>query len=85
MTAYHDYEIRQIDVKTAFLNGNFLANVYMTQGEALLSRTRSRFVSFKRLFMYSSNLLRTRTSILMKQSKSLVFEKMNTSLAYTRK
>ncbi|PKI39771.1 hypothetical protein CRG98_039816 [Punica granatum] len=36
MNAYYDYEIWQIDVKTAFLNGTFLKDVYMTQPEGFL-------------------------------------------------
>ena len=31
IAAYYDYEIRQMDVKTPFLNGNLLEDVYMTQ------------------------------------------------------
>ena len=30
IAAYYDYEIWQMDVKTAFLNGNLLEDVYMT-------------------------------------------------------
>ena len=30
ITAFYDYEIRQIDVKMAFLNGNLSEDVYMT-------------------------------------------------------
>ena len=31
ITAYYDYEIWQMDVKTAFLNGKLLEDVYKTQ------------------------------------------------------
>ena len=31
IAAYFDYEIWQMDVKTAFLNGNLSEDVYMTQ------------------------------------------------------
>ena len=33
IVAYYDYKIWQMDVKTAFLNGNLLEDVYMTQPE----------------------------------------------------
>ena len=36
IAAYHDYEILKIDVKTAFLNGNLLEDVYMTQLEGFV-------------------------------------------------
>ncbi|PKI73043.1 hypothetical protein CRG98_006538 [Punica granatum] len=34
--AYYDYEIWQMDVKTAFLNGKLLEDVYMTQPEGFV-------------------------------------------------
>ena len=37
IVAYYDYEIWQMDVKTAFLNGNLLEDVYMTQPEGFAS------------------------------------------------
>jgi hypothetical protein len=33
VTAYFDYEIWQVDAKTAFLSRNLLKDVYMTQPE----------------------------------------------------
>ncbi|GJW43175.1 retrovirus-related pol polyprotein from transposon TNT 1-94 [Tanacetum coccineum] len=37
ITAYYDYEIWQIDVKTAFLNGNLFEEVYMEQPEGFVN------------------------------------------------
>src|SRR4051794_30822599 len=34
--AYHDYEIWQMDVKTAFLNGNIEEELYMMQPEGFI-------------------------------------------------
>ena len=36
IVAYYDYEIWQMDVKTVFLNGNLLEDVYMTQPEGFV-------------------------------------------------
>ena len=36
IAAYYDYEIWQMDVKTAFLNRNLLEDVYMTQPEGFV-------------------------------------------------
>ena len=37
IAAHYDYEIWQMDVKTAFLNGNLVEDVYMTQPEGFES------------------------------------------------
>ena len=37
IAAHYDYEIWQMDVKTAFLNGNLVEDVYMTQPDGFLS------------------------------------------------
>ncbi|KAM0986325.1 hypothetical protein ACFX2C_013510 [Malus domestica] len=39
ITAYHDYEIWQMDVKTAFLNGYLKEELYMTQPEGFVSKS----------------------------------------------
>ena len=44
IAAYYDYEIWQMDVKTAFLNGNLLEDVYMTQPEGFVNLENSRKV-----------------------------------------
>ena len=37
IAAYYDYEIWQMDVKTAFLNINLIEDVYMTQPECFVN------------------------------------------------
>ena len=37
IAAFHDYEIWQMDVKTAFLNGKLEKDVYMTQPECFVT------------------------------------------------
>ena len=37
IVAYYDYEIWKMDVKTTFLNGNLLEDVYMTQPEGFVN------------------------------------------------
>ena len=36
IAAFHDYEIWQMDVKTAFLNGKLSKDVFMTQPEGIV-------------------------------------------------
>ena len=36
IAAYYDYEIWQMDVKTAFLNGNLEEEIYMMQPEGFI-------------------------------------------------
>ena len=41
IAAYFDYEIWQMDVKTAFLHGNLTEDVYMIQPEGFVDPTRA--------------------------------------------
>ena len=38
IAAYYDYEIWQMDVKTAFLNGNLDESIYMVQPEGFVAQ-----------------------------------------------
>ena len=52
IAAYFDYEIWQMDVKTAFLNGNLTEDVYMMQLEGLSIRPMlERYANFADPFM----------------------------------
>jgi hypothetical protein len=44
IATYYDYEIWQMDVKTAFLNGNLSEDVYMTQPEDFINQQKVRKV-----------------------------------------
>ena len=52
ITAYFDYEIWQIDVKTAFFNGNLTEDVYMIHPKVFSIRlTLTRYANFRNPFM----------------------------------
>ena len=48
IAAHYDYEIWQMDVKTAFLNGNLTEEVYMTQPEGFTSGSGSKVCKLQR-------------------------------------
>ena len=45
MTAHYDYEIWQMDVKTAFLNGNLEEEIYMLQLEGFIAKNQEHMAS----------------------------------------
>ena len=48
IAAYYDYEIWQMVVKTAFLNGNLQEDVYMTQPEGFEASDKTKVCKLKR-------------------------------------
>ncbi|KAM2791430.1 hypothetical protein PS2_003209 [Malus domestica] len=52
IVAYHDYEIWQMDVKTAFLNGYLEEELYMTQPEGFVSKSEKSKVCKLQRFIY---------------------------------
>jgi hypothetical protein len=52
IAAYYDYEIWQMDVKTAFINGHLSEDVYITQPEGFVDpENAGKYVSFRGPFM----------------------------------
>ena len=76
IAAHYDYEIRQMDVKTTFLNGNLSEDVYMTQPEGFTSKDSNQVCKLQRSIYGLKQASRAGTSVLMRQSKSLVSHKM---------
>ena len=52
IAAYFDYEIWQMDVKTAFLNGNLTEDVYMMQPEGFVDPSNARKICKLRKSIY---------------------------------
>ncbi|GJU92877.1 retrotransposon protein, putative, ty1-copia subclass [Tanacetum coccineum] len=72
IAAYYDYEIWQMDIKTAFLNGYLDEDIYMVQPEGFVDPNHSRKVcSFKDSFMVLSEHQEVGIKDLMEESKSL--------------
>ncbi|GJZ47955.1 retrotransposon protein, putative, ty1-copia subclass [Tanacetum coccineum] len=55
ITAYYDYEIWKIDVKTAFLNGHLFEKVYMEQPEGFVDPKYPNHVCKLKRFIYGLN------------------------------
>ena len=86
IAAYHDYEIWQMDVKTAFLNGNLLEDVYMTQPEGFVQPKNSGKVCKLQRSIYGLKQASQGWNLRFEnQSKGLDLSKMKMSLVFIRK
>ncbi|GJU09437.1 retrotransposon protein, putative, ty1-copia subclass [Tanacetum coccineum] len=86
IAAFHDYEIWQMDVKTAFLNGKLTEDVFMAQPEGFENAKYSKeCASFKRPFIDLNRLLVAGIYASMRKSHSLDFLEAKMSLVYISK
>jgi hypothetical protein len=83
IAAYFDYEIWQMDVKIAFLNGNIEEELYMVQPEGFVDPKDANKVSKLQRSMYG--LKRAGIFVLMKSTKVLDLSKIPKSHAFTRR
>ena len=81
IAAHYDYEIWQIDVKTAFLNSNIEEEIYMMQPESFIAKNQEHMVCKLKRSIYG---LKHGTSYLIKQSSHLVLNKNLMNHMYTR-
>ena len=49
---YYDYEIWQMDVKTAFLNGNLEEEIYILQPEGFIAKNQKHMVRKLKMSIY---------------------------------
>ncbi|KAJ9542310.1 hypothetical protein OSB04_028816 [Centaurea solstitialis] len=83
IAAFHDYEIWQMDVKTAFLNGKLTEDVYMAQPEVFENAKHPKRVCKLEKAIYGLNRpLVAGISASMRESKSLVFLEAKMSLVF---
>ena len=52
IATHYDYEIWQMDVKTAFLNGNFEERIYMLQSEGFIAKNQEHMVCKLKMSIY---------------------------------
>jgi hypothetical protein len=81
IATYFDYEIWQMDVEIAFLNGNLTEDVYMTQPEGFVDPTKVGKVCKIQKSVWH---LRVGTFALMKWSKGLASFRVKKRLMFTR-
>ena len=70
---HYDYEIWQMDVKNAFLNGNLEEEIYMMQLKGFIAKNQEHMVCKLKRSIYG---LKHGTSYLIKQSSHLVLNKI---------
>ena len=75
IAAYYDYVIWQMNVKTAFLNGNLEEKIYMMQPESFMLKNQKHMVCKLKRSIYGLKYLDHGTSYLIKQSSHLVLNK----------
>jgi hypothetical protein len=86
IAAYFDYEIWQMDVKIAFLNGNLDEDVYMIQPKGFVDPTNAEKVCKLQKSIYGLNQASRSWNIHLDEvSKGLVFFRTKKKLVFTRR
>ena len=87
IAAYYDYEIWQMDVKTAFLNGNLTEDVYMSQPEGFVDPENEGKICKLQRSIYGLKQASRSWNIrfLMKPSRNLALSGTKMSLVFTRR
>ena len=76
ITAHYDYEIWQMDVKTVFLNGNLVEEIYMMQPEGFIAKNQEHIVCKLKRSIYGLKQASRSWNIRFDQAnKSFGFEK----------
>ena len=83
ISAYHDYEIWQMDVKTAFLNGNIKEEIYMKQPEGFTSSGNEQMICKLQRSIYGLKQASRSWNIRFDETvKHLIFIRIRTNLVY---
>ena len=75
IATHYDYEIWQMDVEIAFLNGNLEEEIYMMQSEGFIAKNQEHIVCKLKRSIYGLKQAGHGTSDLTKQSSHLVLNK----------
>ena len=85
VAAFYDYEIRQMDVKTAFMNGFLEEELYMMQPKGFINpKDANKVCKFQRSIYWCMH-LGVGIKVLIVRSKHMVLYRLSEKPVFTRK